>query len=321
MNIEEFLKKANKVHKNKYDYSLINYYKNNKEKVFINCPIHGAFSQRIDKHLQGSGCPKCTKYHNRYTTEEWINKAKLMHNGKYDYSKVKYVNAFTKVCIICPEHGEFWQRPNNHLNGEGCIKCGIIRGHDLQRKNTEQFINKAMLVHGNKYNYDKVDYIDNSTNVCITCSKHGDFWQKPNNHLNGAGCPICNESHLERQTAKYLDYINVIYKREKNWEWLKNKKPLHIDFYLPTYNVIIECQGKQHFKENESFGSKTMSSEDIYEYVNLIDSIKSKQCSENGVPIEYINYYDNVEKRINEIIEKYKNKVSEIKTPTVTIND
>ena len=187
--------------------------------------------------------------------------------------------------------------------------------------NCEEFISKAKKIHGDKYDYSKVDYITNKSKICIICYEHGEFWQKPNNHLNGNGCPICNESHLERSTAKFLSHINVIYEREKNWEWLKNKKPLHVDFYLPKYNIAIECQGKQHFKENESFGSKSVPSEEIYKYAKLIDDIKYKLCEKHNIPIEYINYNDNVENRINEIINKYKNKETVIETPPVNADE
>lgn len=326
MNIEDFIERAKEVHNNKYIYSLVTRYENNKEKIDIICPIHGIFSQRIDKHLQGSGCPQCAnKYsgskYGKKTTGEFILQAREIHGNKYDYSKVEYINAHTKVCIICPEHGEFWQRPCNHLNGNGCKKCGAISGHNLQRKHTNYFVEKAQIIHDNKYDYSKVNYIDNKTNVCIICPKHGEFWQKPNNHLNGAGCPICNESHLERNTAKYLDHVNIAYEREKNWEWLKNIKPLHVDFYLPYYNIVIECQGKQHFKNNESFGSKKTSPEEIYEYVNLIDNIKFKKCEEHNIPIEYINYNDDIEKRICEIIDKHKNKGVTDVSPTVNADE
>ena len=325
MELNEFIGKAKKVHGDKYDYSKVKKIENNKEKINIICPIHGEFSQRIDKHLQGQGCPKCAnKYsgskYGRKTTDEFIKQAIQLHGDKYDYSKVEYIDASTNVCIVCPEHGEFWQTPCRHLRGDGCRKCGIISAHNLQRKDTECFINEAKQVHGNKYDYSKVDYISNRTKVCIICPKHGEFWQQPNNHLKGQGCPICNESKLERKTASILESRNILFIREQTFDWLRNKNSLHVDFYLPDYNIAIERQGKQHFKGCNNFGSKHVSADEIYEYARKIDEIKQDLCQKHGIPIEYINYNDNVEERIIEILEKYKNKEVDImEAPPINI--
>lgn len=121
---EEFIRSANEVHGNKYDYSLVNYV-NSKTKVKIVCPKHGEFLQTPKQHLKTNGCEKCS-YDNRvaFATENFIARAKEIHGDKYDYSKVRYVNCTTKVCIICPVHGEFWQTPTGHINGKGgCKKC------------------------------------------------------------------------------------------------------------------------------------------------------------------------------------------------------
>jgi superfamily II DNA or RNA helicase len=183
---EEFIKRAKEVHGDKYDYSKVEY-KSAKEKVCIICPLHGEFWQIPSNHLHGYGCPKCSGK-NR-TTEDFIAEARKIHGDKYDYSKVEYVNTKTKVCIICPEHGEFWQNPCDHLIGKGCPKCSGVN-----KSNTEEFVKKAKEIHGDKYDYSKVFYINNKTKVCIICTEHGEFWQTPINHLNGQGCPICCES-------------------------------------------------------------------------------------------------------------------------------
>ena len=104
------------------------------------------------------------------TTEEWIEKAKLVHGGKYDYSKVEYVNAKTKVIIICHKHGDFLQTPDKHLIGRGCSKCG-----GSEKLTTTKFIEKAMLIHENTYDYSKVEYVNAHTNIIIICSIHGEF--------------------------------------------------------------------------------------------------------------------------------------------------
>lgn len=127
----------------------------------------------------------------KLTTAEFISKAKRKHGDLYDYSKVVYVNTSKRVLIICKKHGEFWQGANNHLNGAGCPKCKGVKISVLKRCNTDNFIKKAILVHGDKYDYSKVKYINSKVEVSIICNKHGIFKQIPNTHLSGHGCPKC----------------------------------------------------------------------------------------------------------------------------------
>ena len=122
------------------------------------------------------------------TTEQFIEEATLIHGNKYDYSKVKYENNKKPVCIVCPEHGEFWQAPQNHLSQkQGCPLCN----HRSYKYTTEEFIQRAREVHGDKYGYSKVVYERKNKKVCIICPEHGEFWQSPEKHLSGQGCPKC----------------------------------------------------------------------------------------------------------------------------------
>ena len=136
----------------------------------------------------------------RLTTEEFKEKARDVHGDRYDYSKVEYVNAVTKVCIVCPVHGEFWQIPASHLKGIGCKKCGIEHRSDARRLSKEEFISKAKETHGDRYDYSQAEYVNSKTDVCIVCQEHGEFWQTPANHLSGNGCPKC--SGTEKLTAE-----------------------------------------------------------------------------------------------------------------------
>jgi len=107
---KEFINRAEKIHRNKYDYSLVEYV-NTKTKIKIICKKHGIFEQTPNNHLCGKNCPKCHDY-NKLTTKEFINKAEKDHGNKYDYSLVEYVNTKTKIKIICKKHGIFEQKPN-----------------------------------------------------------------------------------------------------------------------------------------------------------------------------------------------------------------
>ena len=125
------------------------------------------------------------------TTEQFIIDAKLIHGNKYDYSLVEYDGSFNKIIIICPEHGEFSQTPNNHLQWYGCDKCGNNRIAKFRNKTNDYFIEKAKVIHHNKYDYSLVNYINAKSIVKIICSEHGEFEQIPYNHLSGLGCKLC----------------------------------------------------------------------------------------------------------------------------------
>ena len=161
----------------------------------------------------------------RKTTEEFIEEAKKIHGDKYDYSKVDYKNNKTKVTIICPEHGEFEQRPSDHLQGKGCVKCHHDRNAKNQASTKEEFMEKAIKIHRNKYDYSKVVYVNAHEYVTIICPEHGEFQQMPYSHLNGRGCPKC-AGIVKRTTEDFIndarkvhgnkyDYSKVVYKNNK----------------------------------------------------------------------------------------------------------
>ena len=293
----------------------------------------------------------------RLTKEEFIEKAIKVHGKKYDYSKVEYVNNHTKVCIICPVHGEFWQTPTNHLCGKGCCECGgrsvidsekflrmlekkypkmqmieyngygkkssffckekdmygnehglfFIRPHDLIdkrrtcscpkcaaerrravfQKPQSDFINEAKIIHGsNRYDYSKVEYINNNTKVCIIChekdefgNEHGEFWQTPLNHLKARGCPLCKCDKLVYENKLYSVLLDIFPKEEiirqyKNEEFLGK---LSLDFYIPKYRIAIEHQGAQHFGPVSYFGGVSK-----YERLKVTDKEKYDICKKNN---------------------------------------
>ena len=273
LNIESFIEKARAIHGNKYDYSKVEYV-NSSTKVCIICPEHGEFWQKPNNHLNGEGCPICNGGI-KSDLEAFIRKANIKHNNKFDYSKVEYVNSTTKVCIICPEHGEFWQTPHDHLSGYGCPRCvGRL-------KTTEDFIREAKEIHGDRYDYSKTEYVKASDKVCIICPEHGEFWQRPAEHLQGHGCPCCKESRLEKKCARLLEKYGIAYERQKKFDWLGLQS---LDFYLGKYKVAIECQGKQHFLENHNFGKNKAEALSI---VQERDERKKKLCNENGIRMVY----------------------------------
>lgn len=124
---DEFINRANEVHGDKYDYSLVDY-KDTRTKIEIICKEHGKFLQSPNKHIQGRGCPICgrerTIEHNFLTLDDFIERARNVHGDRYDYSKSLYTGADNKLEIICEKHGKFEQTPHNHLKGTNCPSCG-----------------------------------------------------------------------------------------------------------------------------------------------------------------------------------------------------
>jgi hypothetical protein len=296
---EEFVERSIEVHGEWYDYSKV-VYVNNRTKVCITCPIHGEFWQTPCEHLSGCGCPHCSGLV-KLTTEAFVEKAIKKHGEWYDYSKVEYINNSTKVLIICPDHGGFWQTPNAHLRGQGCPHCS---GNAQLSK--EEFVERSIEVHGEWYDYSKVVYINAHTKVCIIHKKCGkEFWQTPSSHLSGKGCPYCKASKLENSVYKILtnNNINFIHSH-REFDWLKNKYPLELDFYLPDYNVGIECQGIQHFESIDYFGG-----EEGFEYIQNNDKIKKQLCEDHSLKLYYINYNDNIEDKIDIILKNIENEM------------
>ena len=304
---EEFIEEARRVHGDKYDYSKVEYV-HSKKKVKIICPIHGEFEQIPNGHILGRGCSRCGDEYRgekrKLGIEEFIRKAKEVHGDKYDYSKVEYVNISTNVKIICPIHGEFWQTPSTHIHfGCGCPKCS-----GKFRKDTDYFIKEAILIHGDKYDYSKVEYINKDTKVCIICPKHGEFWQAPHDHLNGNGCPICKESKLEINIRNALTTENILFESQYTEDWLRNNitnRPMFIDFYLQEHKVAVECQGGQHFEERDFFGGA-----DGLMRTQGRDKQKKNLCKEHGIELVYF-----LEPRYNEYMKEddiYFNKTEDL---------
>jgi len=132
---KEFIDKANIVHNFKYDYSK-SIYANNHTKIIIICKkCHNEFTQTPNSHLAGYGCKNCFFYSLTYNIAEFIDKANIVHNFKYDYSKSIYANNHTKIIIICKKcHNEFTQTPHNHLAAKGCAQCCESKGEKIIRK-------------------------------------------------------------------------------------------------------------------------------------------------------------------------------------------
>jgi len=280
LTLNEFIERSRKIHGDRYDYSHIKEYKNNQTKVPIICPEHGEFLQTPKNHLNGRGCPKCGGTE-KMTTQEFIEKAKHIHGSRYDYSLVEYDTTKDKVKIICNDCGRiFLQRPQDHLRAYGCPYCWG------KNKTTEEFIEEARKVHGDKYDYSEVTYFRAIDKIKIKCRKCGHvFLVTPHDHITHKnGCPYCNSSKLEKKTAKLLDDSGITYTRQQTFPWLKLNKytPMTLDFFIPELNVAIECQGGQHFKPVDCFGG-----DENYNSIRERDLLKYNLCVAHGIKVIY----------------------------------
>lgn len=367
-----FLEKAIQVHGDRYKYEHV-VYKNLITPVSITCKVHGDFPQKPANHIYlQQGCPDCydevRNQNKRLGTEEFIRRATEKFGDKFDYSKVSIETLQDEIEIGCPVHGPIMTTPFNHLNSiTGCHQCGLDKkardkiekvaeeikqklydrfgdifdlteitytGYNCHvivtckscgrpseynissllrsegclyclglRKDTEMFIEQAKEIHGDLYDYSKTVFVSNSQSVIVTCKKHGDFKVNAGAHIFSAnGCSKCHYSHGELKIALWLNELGIKFEKEKTFPWLKYKAKMRLDFYLPEYNVAIECQGIQHFGiEFKGFNAVN----DNMSLIRKRDITKYNLCKEHGVRILYFCFAGNH----NSLTENYIDKV------------
>jgi hypothetical protein len=252
----KFIEKAKEIHGDKYSYKLVQYI-NSKSKIDIICPEHGIFKQEPRIHSQGHGCKKCQKY----DYKKYIKECNIIHGNKYDYSLVNLNNI--KINIICPIHGNFNQNKYNHKKGHGCKKCDF--SYKLDKKS---FIEKSRKIHGNKYDYSKVEYINSETNIKIICPEHGEFKQTPANHtLRMNGCPSCSENK-KYTTETFIEKSKSIHGDKYDYS--------EVNYKNSTTKVNIICQKHGIFKQRPA---------------SHLIGYGCKKCADNFIDIdEYENY-------------------------------
>ena len=306
---DTFVKRATVLHDGKYIYDKDSYI-NAMTKVPILCLKHGTFWMTPMNHLLGQGCPKCSG--RGLNTEEIIELFKEKHGDSYDYSKVVFTKMHEKVCIICKEHGEFWQTPSKHLLGQGCPKCSGIKKAKGRTLTTNDFIEKSSKIHNNKYVYDKTEYKGTYESLTITCPIHGDFTQRANDHLNGHGCPICgnNMSLAEKEIEDYVKSFGIKTETKVRGILSNNKE---IDILIPELNIGIEYDGlKWH---SDEFKDKNY-------HLN-----KTEECKKLGIRLvhifedEWMNKKEIIKSIIRNIIGKTENKIYARKCIIQNVND
>lgn len=324
---ENFIKKSKEIHKNEnLDYSEVVYI-NNRTKVKIidkdlkdNGEIYGEYYITPSNHLKGQSHPlkRAKKISNtkKFTTEKIIELFKKVHKEeKLDYSEVVYKGIDIPVKIICKEkdsngneYGEFYQTPRIHLKGCTHPRLSIDKNKIKNKKTTEYCIDRIKKVHGDKYDLSKINYKNNREKIEVICKKHGSFLISPENIYYGKGCPKCNASKLEQELIIEFENNNIDYEYQVH---LKNDKRKSIDFFIPSKNIFIECQGEQHYTPTK-FTQKTTDeeSEIIFENRKNIDAEKYKYAKENNCEmIYYSNKKHFINKDINIKTDFYKDKI------------
>lgn len=317
---KEIIKRFREKYGDKYDYSRVDY-KGFNNKVWI-ClhdinPLtgieYGWFQQTPLHHLEGCTHPKMNG--RGYTQDEIMLMFKRKHGDDYDYNEVNYESMIKKVKIICHkkdkfgnEHGVFEQTPHKHaVEGQGCPKCaGKIK------KTTENFISELRLIYGDRLIYDNTVYINAKTKVRADCPKHGPQYRLPAQWLKGGGCTVCKCSIMENEMMTGLDKLGIKYIYSYNPLWLKSIKnhQQSVDFYLPDYNIAIECQGAQHFRDVEGFNKGETHKVTVERDANKRKILKEKNVhlvyytNEHTIPEEFKMYfmYYNISDLFNDLI-------------------
>jgi hypothetical protein len=288
--------------------------------------MHGEFMQEPVRHIQGEGCSTCGYItfglKLKKTTKQFIDESIKIHGDKYDYSKVIYKTSVDKVIIICKMHGEFEQTPDNHLRGNGCIKCQYLNQGLKSRKSTDDFIKKAKEIHGNKYDYSEVEYITCMKKVVIICKEHGKFEQVPNSHSRGNGCPRCNCSNqYSKSQIEWLEFISKYYNiyiqhAVNNEEYKIPNTNLKADGYCKETNTVYEYHGDYWHgnplifnQKDKSFFGKTYG--ELYENT-LKREQKIKELGYNLV-VMWENDWIKINKSIKKIQNKFRNSYYNIK--------
>lgn len=314
-NKDDFIKTANIIHHNKYDYSKTIYTKTS-DKIIIICPLenHGIFPQQAGAHIyQESGCPKCAIIFRgnlcRKSTEEFIAASKIIHGDKYDYSQSMYTGIDNKIIIICKlaNHGPFPQTAYDHESGRGCPKCKLVFLADKFRKPFDIFIEEANEVHDNKYDYTQFNYHNGKVKSIVICSEHGSFKISAERHIyRRQGCGSCvPKSYGEEFIINWLTNNKIEYKKEYNLFLGSSTFPKRIDFYIKSLNLFIEFNGPQHYAPVIFPGQTKEQSLIKFEEQIIRDGLLREYCENNNVNLLEINGHESgYTKSANHIIVK-----------------
>ena len=269
-----------------YDLPIENYI-NSSTEIKHKCSKGHTYFQIPNNHLKGHGCPIC--YGNqKKTPESYLNGCK---DKGINLPVENYINDSTKINHKCSKGHVYPQRPSDNLQGIGCPICS-----KKKKKTAEEYIQECK---EKGLDLPIEDYITNKTKINHKCKQGHIYPQKPNHHLKGIGCPVCNESHGEKFIRNYLDKNNIKYIPQKKFKDLKDKTYLSYDFYLPNCNTLIEYQGEQHYISKDYFGGDKQ-----FKKQQLHDKLKREYAKENGYELIEISYKIDTQDKIDTYLDR-----------------
>lgn len=298
---EQFIKEANEIHNNEYEYFKEDY-KSTRSYIRVKHKLCGnVYKQLASNHIGKSrnGCPFCYGT-NCLTTEELIKRSTAIFGDALDYSKTKYVNSYTEFTLICKKCGlEFTKILGNHINQkQGCPRCS-----NKYKRTEEEAINKIKEMY-DYFDCSKAKFKNVKTPMILKCNKCGKESKYIfSNLLKGHGCSCDVKYFGEEKIAEVLTSMNKKFIRQKEYKNLVFKHKLRYDFYIKDENLLIEYNGIQHYKWIKFFNK---------DYKDLLmsrhrDWLKRKYARDNGINILYISYLDNIEEKIKGYYENKKN--------------
>lgn len=340
MTLEEFIERAIEIWGLDYLYSGV-IYKNSYTPIKIYCTIHEKYFSKIPsnhiKNERPQGCPDCSseklrQYYNnkKVGKDKFKERAILINDKKYNYDLVEdFYEIRTKVsieCNICKHI--FMQHAHHHLSGRQCPFCA---GKHITN---EEYINKLIIMHANRYNFDEVKYTTSRNTVNFICIEHNIKCTQVASHMTSKrsiqasnGCELClknQKSKGEKCILKFLEDNKIKYvaqfkinksiwdikndhligydPKKESEEQIKQIKNKPFDFYVFDHYskspLMIEFDGEQHEKPIEFFGG-----EEQFKKQQLSDKIKTDYCESNNIELIRISYKDY--KKIEIILSKH----------------
>ena len=233
------------------------------------------------------------------------------HGDRYDYSKSEYVDSQTKVIIICREedHGEFEQTPSTHMKGCGCPKCSYVSTGVLNGMTLQEFIEKANTVHNNKYDYSKSEYVDSHTYLKILCPNHGQFEQRPSNHIQGRGCTKCSNCRSSKNSIEWLNMIKVNYPDLRTYNSVKGEYRIpstkySADGYDEKTNTVFEFHGDYWHGNPKRFGLDQINKTTKCTFGELYNRTLDKKKKLKELGYNYIEIWENEWNTLKRVILK-----------------
>lgn len=226
------------------------------------------------------------------TTDEFMNEVKFKNGYDLDLTNFVYGGRDTKSLVRCKVCGYEWETtPRVLLGNHGCPICNIKNGHAKMRSSQDDVVQKLLEIYGDKYDFSKVEYVNARTKIEVVCKKHGSFFTMPHDLFNLHGCPYCRQSRGEQMVKRALENGGMEFVQQHSFEWMKLSTygKLSYDFYIPSKNIAIECQGRQHFEVVSAFGGEET-------FLKTIERDKKKKelTKEHGIELIYF-----LEKRFN----------------------